>query len=305
MTSARRLLTVAVTTAALAACGSPRALPADPPAPVATTPATGPAPAAAQWQAEFRALERSFDARLGVYAVDTGTGRSVAYRADERFAYCSTVKALVAAELLQQTTDAELDRVVRYSQDDLVTYSPITQEHVGEGMTLRALADAALRYSDNTAANLMLRQLGGPQGLARELRGLGDEVTRPARWETALNEAVPGDPRDTSTPRAMTETLREYTLGRALQPADRALLTGWMRANTTGAALIRAGVPDGWVVADKTGSGGYGTRNDIAVLWPEGREPIVLTVMSTRNEPDAEPDDALLARAAEVVVGAL
>ncbi|MCZ7373406.1 class A beta-lactamase [Micromonospora sp. WMMC250] len=254
---------------------------------------------------EFRRLEGDFDARLGVYAIDTGTGRTVRYRADERFAYTSTFKALAAAEVLDGTTDAELDRVVRYSADDLVTYSPITEQHVATGMTLRAIADAAVRYSDNTAGNLLLRQLGGPQRFEKELRQVGDKVTDPARYETALNEARPGDRRDTSTAAALAEDLRAYAVGDALEPADRDVLNGWLKGNTTGGELIRAGVPDGWVVGDKTGAGGYGTRNDIAVIWPPDRAPIVLAVLSTRDQKDADYDDALIAQAAEVAISAL
>jgi beta-lactamase class A len=266
---------------------------------------TAPASSVPGWEHEFRRLEEQFDARLGVYAIDTGSGRTVGYRADERFAYCSTFKALAAAEVLDETTDAELDRVVRYSADDLVTYSPITERHVGEGMTLRAIADAAVRYSDNTAANLMLRQLGGPQTFERELREIGDKVTDPARYETALNEATPGDRRDTSTPRALAQDLRAYTVDDALEPADRDVLNGWLRGNTTGGELIRAGVPAGWVVGDKTGAGGYGTRNDIAVIWPPDRAPIVLAVLSSRDQKDADYDNALIARATEVAIATL
>ncbi|QLQ35355.1 class A beta-lactamase [Micromonospora robiginosa] len=301
MVSSTRRLVAAVAVVSLAACSPADA--AEQPARDSAT--TAPASSAPDRDREFRQLEERFDARLGVYAIDTGTGRTVQYRADERFAYASTFKALAAAEVLDETTDAELDKVVRYSADDLVTYSPITEQHVDEGMTLRAIADAAVRYSDNTAGNLMLRRLGGPQKFEKELREIGDKVTDPARWETALNEARPGDRRDTSTPRAMAGSLRAYAVGNALEPADRDVLTGWLRGNTTGGELIRAGVPAGWVVGDKTGSGGYGTRNDIAVIWPPDRAPIVLAVLSSRGEKDAEYDNALIARAAEVVVAAL
>lgn len=254
---------------------------------------------------EFRRLEKRFDARLGIYAIDTGTGRTVRYQADERFAYGSTFKALAAAEVLDETTDAELEQVVRYSADDLVDYSPITEQHVAEGMTLRAIADAAVRHSDNTAGNLLLEHLGGPERFEKELKGIGDKVTDAARYETALNEATPGDRRDTSTARALTEDLREYAVDDALEPADRDILNAWLRGNTTGGELIRAGVPDGWVVGDKTGSAGYGTRNDIAVIWPPDRAPIVLAVLSSRDEQDASYDNALIAQATEVVIAQL
>ncbi|GAB4102362.1 class A beta-lactamase [Micromonospora taraxaci] len=300
-------MVAASTVVAVAACSTGDAPEARPtPSPEVTAaappPTTTASPAAEQ---EFQRLEKTFGARLGVYAVDTGTGRTVEHRSDERFAYASTWKALAAAEVLDDTTDAELDRVVRYPARDLVAHSPITEKHVAEGMSLRAVADAAVRYSDNTAGNLLLRHLGGPEGFERKLRAVGDTTTDAARYETALNEATPGDRRDTSTARALAGDLRAYTVGDALTPADRDVLRGWLRGNTTGAALVRAGVPAGWVVGDKTGTGGYGTRNDIAVIWPPDRAPIVLAVLSSRDTKDATPDDALIAEATRVVVARL
>jgi beta-lactamase class A len=270
------------------------------------SPSAAPAPAAEPSTDQvFGDLEHRAGARLGVYAIDTGSGRQVSFRADERFAYASTVKALAVAALLKQTSTRDLDRPVDYTAADLVTYSPVTQPRAGTSMTVRELADAALRYSDNTAANLLLRELGGPAGLDAALSRFGDDVIQVARDETGLNEAVPRDPRDTSTPRAMAETLRRVAVDDALSPQDRDLLNGWMRANTTGANLIRAGVPTEWQVGDKTGSGGYGTRNDIAVIWPPERAPLVLTVMTTHDNPDAQSDDALVAAATRVVADAL
>ena len=175
--------------------GAPATPRSDVPTPPVTT--APPTPSAAP---DFAALEAEFDARLGVYAVDTGTGRTIEHRADERFGYASTFKALAVGALLRVTSTAELDQVVRYTRADLVTHSPITRRHVDRGMTLRELADAAVRHSDNTAANLLLRRLGGPAGLERELRDLGDRVTDPERIEPELNEAAPGDRRDTGTP---------------------------------------------------------------------------------------------------------
>nr|WP_307249184.1 class A beta-lactamase [Catenuloplanes indicus] len=259
-----------------------------------------PAPASAT--GVYQRLEQRYDARLGVYAVDTGTGRTVTFRPDERFAYASTFKALAAAAVLDRTTDAELRRVIRYTAADLVDYSPVTELHVDEGMTLAAIAEAAITVSDNTAGNLLFRELGGPDGLERALRAIGDRVTSADRIETELNTAIPGDRRDTSTPRALATGLRAYALGGELCRGDREQLTAWLRANTTGAETIRAGVPAGWVVGDKTGSGGYGTRNDIAVLWPPSGAPIVLAVLSTRDTADAAYDNALLADAAAAVV---
>jgi beta-lactamase class A len=196
MMSMPRHLTATAAVVCLSACGTTEAAEQPTPSRAVTVDVSS----AADRSKEFRQLEDEFDARLGVYAIDTGTGRTVEHRAYERFAYCSTFKVLAASQVLDDTTDAELDQVVRYSADDLVTYSPITEKHVADGMTLRAIADAALRYSDNTAANLLLRHLGGPQKVRQELRELGDEITEPVRSETALNEATPGDRRDTSTP---------------------------------------------------------------------------------------------------------
>jgi beta-lactamase class A len=266
-----------------------------------TLPAT-PAPAVGE---ALTALEGEFDARLGLYAVDTGSGQVVAHRADERFGYASTHKALSAAAVLDRTSDAELDQVVTYTAEDLVPHSPVTEAHVGAGLPLRELAAAAVQHSDNTAANLLFDRLGGPAGLEQALRDLGDDVTSVDRTETALNTAVPGDVRDTSTPRALATDLQAVLLGDALDPADRDLLTGWMRDNATGGTLVRAGVPADWQVADKSGGGGHGTRNDIAVVWPPDGAPIVLAVLSSRDEADAEYSDALIARATDIAVTAL
>jgi beta-lactamase class A len=255
--------------------------------------------------AAFTDLETQYDARLGVYALDTGTGKTVTFRADERFAYASTHKVLSAGAILADNSLDDLDQVVRYTQADLVPYSPITEKHVDTGMPLRDVIAAALQYSDNTAANLMFRQLGGPAALGKALIDIGDRTTHVARIEPDLNEAMPGDTRDTITPKAIASDLRKFALGNALPKAKRALLTGWLQGNTTGANLIRAGVPSDWIVGDKTGSGGYGTRNDIAVLWPGSRAPIVLAVMSSKSIEGAKYDDALIAAAAKEAVAGL
>lgn len=246
----------------------------------------------------FEQLEEEFDARLGVYALDTGTGEEVEYRSDERFAFASTFKAFAAGALLAQYGLDGIDTTVSYDKADLISHSPVTERFAGEGMTLRDLAAAAVRQSDNTATNLLFDALGGPTGLQAALRGIGDETTNVDRLETELNEATPGDDRDTSTPRAMAETLNEFVFGDVLDAQESDQLVEWMTTNTTGATLIPAGVPDSWTVGDKSGAGGYGTRNDIAVLWPEEGDPIIMAVLSSRDEEDATYDDALVARAA-------
>lgn len=294
--------------AALPACGQETAPGAGAGSPAGTARSASESPGAATkpTAGKFRSLEREFDARLGVYALDTGTGRSVGYRADDRFAYASTFKALAAGAVLRKFGTDGIDRVVKYSRDDLVENSPVSEDFVETGMSLRGLCAATLWYSDNTAVNLLLHELGGPDGLERVLEDFGDDVTEMDRYETDMSEGVPGDIRDTSTPRAMAGSLRAFLLGDALKRDERKLLRGWMTTNMTGGTLIKAGVPDGWEVADKSGTAGYGGRNDIAVLWPDdGGNPVVIAVMSTRGKQDAERDDALIAKAATVAVEGL
>lgn len=254
---------------------------------------------------EFAKLEEKYDANLGVFALDTGTNKTVTYHPDERFAYASTHKALAVGALLQQKSIEDLNERIFYTRDDLVNYNPITEKHVDTGMTLRELADASLRYSDNTAGNLILQQLGGPDGFKEALENIGDDVTLPERFEPDLNEVNPGETHDTSTPRALAASLQKYVLGQALPEDKRALLTDWMKRNTTGDALIRAGVPKSWEVADKTGAGSYATRNDIAILWPPKGDQIVLAILSNRAEKDAEYNDKLIAEAAKQAVKTL
>ncbi|MET0494875.1 MAG: class A beta-lactamase [Actinoplanes sp.] len=295
--SAVPALPLLLVTALLGGCGAAR----NPPHSAPTSAVAVAEPGTRQ----FADIERRFAARLGVYAIDTGTGHTVTHRADERFAHASTFKALLAAVLLRRLTDPDLRRVVRYTEADLLEYAPITSSHVATGMTVDALIAAAVQYSDNTAANLLLEEIGGPQGLQRELRKIKDRTTNTNRTEPALNEAVPGDERDTSTPRQLGKDLRTYVLGDVLAPARRQKLTGLLVGNTTGGPYIRAGVPSGWQVGDKTGSGGYGTRNDIAVVWPPTGQPLIIAVQSDRGGPDAPSDDALIAEATKAVISAL
>ncbi|WP_380170037.1 class A beta-lactamase [Kineococcus sp. DHX-1] len=274
------------------------------PAPPASAPSTRPSAASNTVSPpRFDALEQEFGARLGVFAVDTGSGRTVEHRADERFAFASTYKALAAAAVL----DSGADLATRIPVTDLVDHSPVTGEHVGGTMSLGEVAEAAVTVSDNTAGNLLFDQLGGPTGFEADLRALGDTVTESARTEPGLNRWNPGEVDDTSSPRAFAADLRAYAVGETLDAADRDVFTGWLRGNTTGSEQIRAGVPTGWVVGDKTGHAGrYGNQNDVGVVWPSGgRAPWVVVVFSDRPGLDDESDPALVARAAGLVVDAL
>ena len=253
--------------------------------------------------ARLAALEQSFDGRLGVHAIDTGSGEALGYRAGERFPMCSTFKVVLAAAILQQgtVTPGLMQRRIRYAAADLVAYSPITERHLADGMTVAQLCAAAIQYSDNTASNLLMQVLGGPQAVTAYARAQGDPAFRLDRWETALNSALPGDERDTTTPAAMSATLQRLALDRQLAPPQGAQLQEWLLGNTTGAARIRAGVPAHWKVGDKTGTGDYGTSNDVAILWPGQRAPVALAIYLTGRRPDARPRSDIVAAAAAVV----
>lgn len=264
----------------------------------------GKSSAAAVARQRLSAIESSLDGRLGLFAWDTEDGRRLAYRANERFPMCSTFKLLLVSAILHLSAQqAELmQQVLSYRQSDLVEYSPLTEKHVGEGMSVAQLCAAALQYSDNTAANLLIAHLGGPAAVTAYARSIGDQQFRLDRWETDLNTAIPGDPRDTSTPEAMSSSLQQLTLGDVLAPAKREQLCLWLRGNTTGAARIKAGIPASWIIGDKTGGGRYGTANDIAVLWPPQRSPVIAAIYTTRREETATPRNELIAAAARVVV---
>ncbi|MFI7387458.1 class A beta-lactamase [Streptomyces sp. NPDC049813] len=256
------------------------------------------------------ALEREHGARLGVFAQNLRTGAAHTHRADERFPLCSTFKTLAVAAVLRDLDDdgTYLARRVRYTRADLdrAGGAPVTgrPENLAHGMTVAELCGAALSYSDNTAANLLLDRLGGPAAVTRFARSAGDRVTRLDRWEPELNSAEPGRITDTTTPRAIGATYARLVLGRILDPGDRARLAGWLLANTTSDERFRAGLPAGWVLADKTGTGAYGTANDVGVAWTPGGDPVVLSVLTTKPARDATADDALVARAAELIAAA-
>lgn len=254
---------------------------------------------------QLAALEQRHNSRLGVYALATGTGVTMTYRADERFAFCSTFKPLAVAAVLAQHPLSHLDERVTYTNADVNSISPITQDHIATGMTIRQLCDAAVRYSDGTAGNLLMRDIGGPARLTAYLRGLGDTTSRMDSYEPELNRASPQDPRDTTTPRAIAADYRRLVLGDALTADKRALLLDWLERALTGAGRIRAALPDGWTAADKTGTGDYGRANDIAIVWPPHAAPLVMAVMSDRPGYDTPAEDAVIVEATKLIVSAL
>ena len=267
-----------------------------------SAPSVAPAP---DRSAEFQALEAEFGARVGVSAIDTESGARLSYRADERFGYASTIKALAAAVFLHEVPAAAREELVTWSAEDVEAagYSPVTSEHVDTGLTLSQLAEAAVRRSDNTALNLVLARIGGPSGLDAALADLGDKVIEVVNAEPTLNVIEPGSTEDTSTPAAFADDLSRLIDGSVLEPADQETLLTWMSGNATGDTLIRAGAPADWPVADKSGGAG-GIRNDVAIVRPSGREPIILSIFTTTLDPDADYDDALVAAVAKAALSA-
>lgn len=289
--SRRGLLIGAGVVAALAACPDEIAL-ADP---------TEPLPLIAH---RFAALEQQYGALIGVLAMDLDTRRTVATRADDPFAMCSTFKTYATAAVLRkaQLGEIHLTDAVAIDAADVVANSPITQPRVGGTMTLAELCQAALQHSDNTAGNWLLRTIGGPSAVTDFARTIGDDRTRLDRWETELNSAVPGDPRDTGTPRALAAGYERLLTGSALAPAQRAQLERWMRGNQT--SSMRAGLPPRWTSADKTGGGDYGSTNDIGIGFGPGGRRAVLSIMtrSQADDPNAESLRPLIAEVTALVL---
>lgn len=259
----------------------------------------------------LRAIEKDSGGRLGVAVLDSGSGQQANWRGDERFAMCSTFKFLLAAAVLARVEKGEeaLERRIPILASDLVSHSPVTEKLVGgEGASIAQLCEATMIVSDNAAANLLLPLVGGPEGLTRFVRTLGDTRTRLDRTEPSLNSAIPGDPRDTTTPLAMLHSMQRLLLGDALADASRQQLLVWLRGNLTGDNRLRAGLPAGWQAGDKTGTannGSNGTSNDIAILWPPGRAPLLLTCYLTESPLASAARDGIHKAVAAAVVEAV
>lgn len=253
---------------------------------------------------QFANLERQYDAFIGVWAADLDSGRSVTNRADDPFALCSTFKAYAAGRVLQKAQLGQLGLTdsITIEESDVVANSPVTQPRVGTTMTIAELCEAGLQRSDNTAGNWLLRIIGGPSSVTTFARTLGDDRTRLDRWETELNTAIPGDPRDTSTPRALGGGYQRLLTGDALGPERRDQLERWMRANQT--SSLRAGLPPGWTSADKTGAGDYGSTNDVGVVYGPGGRRAALAIMtrSQTDDPNAESLRPLIAEVTTLVL---
>jgi beta-lactamase class A len=251
------------------------------------------------------AIEARIGGRIGIAALDSGSGKRLDHRSEERFPMCSTFKFLAAAAVLKQVDQGKekLERFVRYDAKDILEYAPVTKAHLKDGgMTLGALCAAAIEQSDNTAGNLLLDAIDGPAGLTNFARDLGDQMTRLDRKEPELNNAVPGDERDTTTPATMCADMQQLLFGRVLSESSRHQLEDWLQHNETGALMIRAGVSKTWSVGDKTGRCGNRATNDIAIIRPPGRAPILLAIYSIGSKAPADDRATVIAETARAVV---
>lgn len=256
----------------------------------------------------IRAIEGKLDARIGVAVNILASDMSWEYRSDERFPLSSTFKPIACAALLHRVDAGQdnLERKVYYAEEELVTYSPVTQNRWGPaGMTLSELCEATITVSDNTAGNLILEAIGGPAAVTGFARVAGDELTRLDRWETALNEAIPGDVRDTTTPAAMAYLLETLLFGDLLTLDSRNRLKHWLQGNKVGDALLRAGIPRDWEIGDKTGAGGYGSRSVAAVMWPPNGDPVIATIYITETDSSFEERNAAIADIGRAIAKAL
>lgn len=255
---------------------------------------------------QFTKLESSTDGELGIYAMNLANNHIIQYHANQRFPFCSTVKVMTVAAILKRSEQdpSLLNKRINYNQADVDKsgYAPITKQHIVDGMKISDLCQAALDYSDNGAMNLLLKILGGPKAVTQYARSIGDNSFRLDRDEPTLNTAIPGDERDTTTPIAMGQSLQRLLFTKVLAKEQQQLLQMWLKDNNTGNLRIRAGVPTGWVVGDKTGTGDYGVTNDIGVIWPPKKSPIVVIIYFRQKTKGAHPRDDVIAEVTKILL---
>jgi beta-lactamase class A CARB-1, PSE family len=252
------------------------------------------------------ALEGKLSARIGVAVLDVNTGEQWDYQGDERFPLTSTFKTLACAKLLQ---DAEHQRLkltdsVTVQQSDLVTYSPVIEKQIGQSVTLNGACAAAMHTSDNTAANIVLHAVGGPEGITRFMRELGDPVTRLDRREPELNQGLAGDERDTTTPNAIARSLNTLLFGSALSPSSQQQLQRWMAQNQVTGNLLRSVLPAGWTIADRSGAGGFGARSITAVVWPNSAaqpSPLIISIYIAQTDATMEARNQAIATLGQAI----
>ena len=257
------------------------------------------------FEGRIAAIEQRTGARIAVATLDTASSKRLDYRSEERFPMCSTFKFLAAAAVLKRIDDGQekLDRFVSYGAKDILEHAPVTKAHLNDGgMTLKALCGAAIEQSDNTAGNLLLDTIGGPAELTNFARSIGDQMTRLDRKEPDLNSVGPSDERDTTAPAAICSDMQRLLLADVLSESSRHQLEDWLQRNETGTFMIRAGVPKTWIVGDKTGRCGNGGTNDVAIIRPPGRAPIVIAIYSIGSTASADDRAAIVAEVARTAL---
>jgi beta-lactamase class A len=251
-------------------------------------------------------FERKTGGRIGLYADNLSTGAKIAWRANERFVMCSTFKASLGALVLARIDRGQdqLEQMIPYGLGDIPDdwYAPMAKQNVAKGaMSVGDMCEAAVEYSDNTCANLLLARVGGPAALTAFWRSTGDTITRLDHNEPLLNRSPPGDPHDTTTPVAMAGTLRRLVLGKVLSPISRERLTGWMLNCKTGGNRLRGGLPKDWRIGDKTGNNGEDASGDIAVAWPKPDVPVLICAYTQGGSPTASEVEAVFAEIGRIV----
>lgn len=256
---------------------------------------------------EFDKIEKDNNTTVGVYGINTENGKKVQHNANERFAFASTFKAIASGVLLNNYSEKDLNKKITINEADIVEYSPVTENYIGKQMTLKDLIKASMLQSDNTANNKIMEELGGVKGFKHELKQLGDNISNPQRLEPELNLYDPNSTADTTTPRAAAQTLNTILTSDQISDGNLDLLKQVMIENETGDSLIKAGVPDNYIVGDKSGQGlTYATRNDLAFIYPDKhKKPIILAIYTKQDDKDGQPDDKVIADAAEEAIAQL
>jgi beta-lactamase class A len=245
-------------------------------------------------------VQEQLKARLGLAVYDSGTGQRWRYNADEHFPMTSTFKVLLCATLLSQDKLGTLK--VPVTEEDMVSYSPVTRDWIGKSVALNDLCAATMSTSDNTAANLVLKAVGGPEAVTAFVRELGDTVTRLDNWEPEVNEARPGDLRNTTTPDAMLQTLQTLLLEKTLSRNAQKTLTQWLESNAVSGPVLRAGLPENWRTGDRTGAGDYGSRGIVAIIWPPKRAPLIAVIYITQTKATMAQRNAAIAEIGKALV---
>ncbi|WP_323714411.1 BlaZ-like penicillin-hydrolyzing class A beta-lactamase [Mammaliicoccus sciuri] len=253
---------------------------------------------------DLKKVEDKYDANVGVYALNTATDEEITFNDDKRFAYASTFKAVSSAMLLEKTPHNELNKKVHVSKEDIVPYSPVLEKFINKDITIKKLIEATMLYSDNTANNMIIEELGGYKEVNKRLKSIDDKTTKPSRMEPELNNYDPKSNKDTSTPKAFGKTLNKLINDGHLSKENKAFLIDLMINNKSGDTLIKKGAPKNFKVADKSGQAiTYASRNDVALVYPKGEsKPIVLVIFTNKEGKTDKPNDKVVSETAKVVL---